>query len=135
MAGNMLVSEARETARRWVREHASTRGDFAGAFFAGSTAALPRESALPAASDVDVFVVLSGSAPSLKLGKFVFDGVLLEVTYIAQADLADAGHVAESYHLANSFSRDMIISDPTGQLRRLHEFVSRTFADPASIDR
>src|SRR4051794_27383474 len=131
----MLVNQARATARRWVTEHASARADFCGAFFSGSTAASPAGDEVPKNSDIDVFVALSGKDSPLKPGKFSFDGVLMEVTYIALSELSDAQRVAESYHLAHTFSRDAIISDPTGQLRRLHEFVSRTFTDPVWIER
>lgn len=131
----MRVGEAKAAAIQWVRRHAAERADFQGAFFTGSTAGLPPDAPLPPASDVDVALILAGTRAPLKPGKFVYEGVLIEATYLAAADFAVAERVAASYHLAHAFSRDTIISDPTGRLRSLHEAIAPAFADPAAIQR
>lgn len=131
----MRIGDARAIAVEWVRQHASGRPDFRGAFFSGSTAAMAPEAELPASSDVDVVVVLAGASAPPKPGKLLLRGVLIEITYLAFAELDDADHVAASYHLAPSFARDTIIADPTGRLQELHRAISATFNDPAAIER
>lgn len=129
----MLVGDARATARAWVAEHAAQDAHFRGAFFSGSAAALPEDSALPGWSDVDVVVVVSHPTAPPKLGKFVYRGVLLEVTYLPWTALASVATVAASYTLAPSFSSDQVILDPTGQLGLLRDEISPRFGDPAAV--
>jgi hypothetical protein len=65
-----------------VAEHAAKTANFAGTFFSGSTIWLPGGAELPPASDIDVMVVTTDAEPAPKLGKFLWDGVLIEVTYL-----------------------------------------------------
>jgi hypothetical protein len=89
----MRVRHAKEIARRWVSETASSIPGFAGAFFHGSANWLPDEAALPATSDLDIMVVLDAPDPPIKPGKFGYQGVLLEVSYLPgePTGLAGAG--------------------------------------------
>ncbi|MFE7326799.1 hypothetical protein ACFU8W_17730 [Streptomyces sp. NPDC057565] len=125
----MKVGAARSAATRWVAEHARPEPDFRGAYFSGSTVGLPNDAELPPSSDVDIVVVLAGDEPPVKPGKLRFRGALLEVTYVAWADLSSADAVLASYHLAGSFRHDTVIADPTGRLRALHTAVSPRFAE------
>ena len=125
----MKVGLARSTAARWVAEHAAEEAWFRGAYFSGSTVGMPDDRELAATSDVDVMIVTAETQPPLKPGKFVYRGVLLEVSYVSWDQLASAQQVLSSYHLAGGFRRDTIIADPTGRLRELHAQVSRHFAD------
>jgi hypothetical protein len=109
--------------------HACLQDGFRGAFFSGSTVALPADAEIPIGSDLDVVIVTSAAEPPPKLGKFVHGGVLLEVTYLPWCQIASAHHVLASYHLAGSFRLDTIFADPTGDLRRLQEEVSHHFAE------
>jgi hypothetical protein len=122
------VGFARDVAIRWVRRYAPREAGYAGAFFSGSTTLLSDDAELAATSDVDVVIVLDRSAAPEKLGKFVYHGVLLEVSYLTWHELASPEAVLSSYHLAGSFDEDTIITDPTGRLHHLHEHVSRGFA-------
>ncbi len=131
----MLVRDGRAAARAWVAGHAAQSSDFRGAFFSGSTTALPEDSALPASSDVDVVVVVSGSTTPPKLGKFAYRGVVLDVTYLPWAELASVADVAESYYLAPSFRNDQVIVDPTGRLGLLHDEISPRFDHPVAVQR
>ena len=54
-------------------------------------------------SDMDVTVVLDGSAPAGP-GKLVHRGALLEVTSLPWSALADADVVARTFYLAPSFA-------------------------------
>jgi hypothetical protein len=125
----MRVRAAREIAIDWVVRHACLQDGFRGAYFSGSTVALPADAEIPIGSDLDVVIVTSAAEPPPKLGKFVHGGVLLEVTYLPWRQIASAHDVLASYHLAGSFRLDTIFADPTGDLRRLQDEVSRHFAE------
>lgn len=129
----MLIAEARAIAREWVESHAAHEPGFAGAFFTGSTGELQADAVLPAASDVDIVVVLDVPTAPPKLGKIAVDGLVLEVTYAALAEFAAAAAVSRNYHLANSFRRDQLIADPTGRLGELRDAIAPFFRDPAAI--
>ncbi|MDF2659329.1 MAG: hypothetical protein K0Q94_2120 [Paenibacillus sp.] len=116
-------------------EHASKEAGFQGAYFSGSTIELPDDALLSATSDIDVVVVTEEPEPPLKLGKFVYRGVLLEVTYVSWHQLASAEEVLTSYHLAGSFRVDTIIADPTGHLGILQTSVSRHYAEQIWVRR
>lgn len=125
----MRIETARAAAVEWVMEHASREDWFRGAYFSGSTIELPVDSNLPDSSDLDVMIVTTHTEPPLKLGKFVYKGTLIEVTYLSWDQFTSVEKVLASYHLANSFRVDTIIADPTGELGRLQKQVSRHFAN------
>ena len=100
---------------------------FRGAFFHGSINDLPGDAVLPATSDVDVMLVLA-EPPSVKLGKFLHDGVLLEVSHLAEAQVHSAEEVLGQYHLAPSFRTMGIIADPTRRLSEIYAVIDRDFA-------
>ncbi len=125
----MKVGSARTAAAEWVMQHASREAGFRGAYFSGSTIRLPDDAELPAASDIDVVIVTAQAEAPPKLGKFVYRGTLVEVTYLSWNQLASVEEVLTSYHLAGSFRTDTIIADPAGHLRKLQTEVSRHFAE------
>ncbi|TBL74607.1 hypothetical protein [Paenibacillus thalictri] len=125
----MKVKDAREAAKMWVMEHASHKEGFKGAYFSGSSVHMPEDAELPAASDIDVMVITSETEPPLKLGKFTYQGVLLEITFLSWSQFANAEDILSSYHLAGSFRTDTVIADPTGRLRQLQRQISPRFAD------
>ncbi|OXM83430.1 hypothetical protein [Paenibacillus rigui] len=131
----MKVGTARSHAADWVRLHSAQESGFVGAYFSGSTVALPEQSELPAASDVDIVIVLDQADPPLKLGKFIYQGVLLEVTYLSSNLFTSAEEVLASYHLAGSFRVDTLIADPSGRLRILQGQVAAHFAEMAWVRR
>lgn len=124
----MLLAVAKEAARRWVAEEGRKLPGFSGAFFHGSVNQLFEDAPLPASSDLDVMVVLSGPAPAEKLGKFRYQGVLLEVSCLPGEQLGSAEQVLGAYHLAGSFRVPSIILDPSGRLTALQATVAREFA-------
>lgn len=124
----MRVREARAVVARWVLRHAAREPGFAGAFVAGSSTWLPEDAELPATSDVDVMVVTTDAVAPAKLGKFRWDGVLIEVTYLSWDDLPSAEVVLGSYHLAGSFRTDTVIADPTGRLGALQVATAAGYA-------
>src|SRR6185312_14814005 len=110
----MLVKQAKDVARQWVEADATKTPGFQGAYFAGSANWLGDDAGFPATSDLDVYLVVDGPLPPLKLGKFIYRGVLLEVTYLPRDALRSPEAVLGSYHLAGGFRTRSIISDPSG---------------------
>ncbi|MEV7967695.1 hypothetical protein AB0O34_17155 [Sphaerisporangium sp. NPDC088356] len=121
------VGRAREIASRWVAEHAAGAPGFAGAYLSGSATWLPGEAELPAASDVDVMVVTCGSRAPAKLGKFLREGVMVEVTYVPWEQIRSAEVVLGSCHLAGGLRGGNVIADPTGRLARLQAKVAEGY--------
>jgi hypothetical protein len=123
------VWAAREIARGWViGEGVRTPGNV-GAFLHGSINWLPDDAELPPTSDLDVMLVHAGEPPAQKPGKFRYQGVLLEVSYLSLADIATAEQVLGNAHLAGSFHRPAVLVDPTGHLTALQQDVARHYAD------
>ncbi len=124
----MRVGSARIAAITWVKEMASQKSWFRGAYFSGSTVGLSDEAELPSASDIDVVIITSQSVVPLKLGKFTYHGTLIEVTYLSWEEISSFEEVLTSYHLAGSFRIDTIISDPTGHLSKLQSQIGSRFS-------
>ncbi len=124
----MIVKDAKDVARRWVEEQASTVPGFWGAFFHGSTNWLSNDAVVSPASDVDVMVALDGAHPPDKLGKFRYRDVLLEVSYLPSDQLRSADQILSQYHLAGSFHTPSVIVDPSGQLTALQMAVAKEYA-------
>lgn len=131
----MKVGSARIAATEWVMQHASRENGFRGAYFSGSTIGMPDDAELSVGSDIDVVIVIEEAEPPLKLGKFIYRGTLVEVTYLSWNQLASVEEILMSYHLAGSFRTDTIIADPTGHLRNLQTEVSRHFAERTWVRR
>lgn len=124
----MNVKSAQMAAVEWVKQYASQKDGFQGAYFSGSTVEMADHLELSVASDVDIVIVTADAEPPIKLGKFVYRGSLLDVTYLSWNQLKSVEEVLKAYHLAGSFRVNTIIADPTGQLRKLQTEVSRHFA-------
>jgi hypothetical protein len=124
----MRVKDAKDVARQWVIEQGSKTAGFYGAFYAGSTSWLPDDATLPATSDVDLWVVKDDPNPADKLGKFVYRGVLLEVSYMPRDQLGTPEQVLGDYHLAGCFRTPSVIADPSGQLTDLQAAVVKDYA-------
>ncbi|MFI6292718.1 hypothetical protein ACIBEJ_14105 [Nonomuraea sp. NPDC050790] len=119
----MNVQEARQAAARWVAGI-----ECEGAFLSGSAAWLAPDETLPPASDVDVFVVTGERRR--KLGKFRFEGALLEATYLTWERIPSAAAILGDYHLAGAFKDDNVLADPSGRLRELQRAVGPAWAEP-----
>jgi len=129
------VKTARQIAKDWVRLHAGQEPSFRGAYFSGSIVDWPDDAEMPTGSDIDIMVVINQDEAPPKLGKFIYKGILLEVTYISPSQLASAKEVLSSYHLAGGFRTNTIIADPAGILGELQANVSRHFAELAWVRR
>jgi hypothetical protein len=127
--------EAREIVRTWVMEKASRVQGFRGAFYHGSINWLGEADSLPTTSDVDVMIVVDGPGPLDKLGKFLYQGVVIEATYLPAEQIQSAEAVLGVSHLAGSLQAASIIADPTGQLARLRSAVSDGYTKRAWVYR
>ncbi len=124
----MRIREAKALARQWVEREGATFPGFAGAFFAGSVLWQADEAVLAPTSDVDLWIVLAGAMPARKLGKLVYHGVILEVSYLTLDQLASPEQVLADYHMAGHFRQPSVIADPTGRLHELQQRVAQEFA-------
>lgn len=124
----MHVKEAKAVAHAWVRYEGCHIPGFQGAFLAGSVNWLPDDDLLSPTSDVDVMVVLKDPNPARKLGKFRYQGVLLEVSYVPAAEVHSPEEVLSDYHKAGSFRTPSVIADPSGQLSELQKAVAEGYA-------
>jgi hypothetical protein len=124
----MQVQQARNAARRWVAEEGSRLPGFHGAYLAGSINDLPGDALLPATSDLDINVILAGAQVPGKREKFLYQGALLEPTYLPLDRVQTPEQVLADYHLAGGFRTPSIIADPAGHLAALQPVVSRQFA-------
>jgi hypothetical protein len=131
----MRVESARAAAIDWVMQYAQHEDWFRGAYFSGSTIGMPDEAELSIFSDIDVVIVTAHAEPQPKLGKFLYLGAPLEITYLSWNQLTTIEEVLTSYHLAGSFRVDTIIADPTGHLRRLQTQVASHFAEQMWVRR
>ena len=129
----MLVRTAKTIACQWVMAEAVSLPGFAGAFYHGSTNWLPDHAVLPTTSDLDIMVVFS-DPPAVKLGKFIYQGVLLEVSYLSSNQLCSAETVLGQYHLAGSFHSASVIADPSGALTQLQTAVAASYAKPYWVE-
>jgi hypothetical protein len=116
-------------------QNACREDGFRGAYFSGSTIGLPDNAVFLATSDIDIVIVTAQAEPPIKLGKFVYRGTLMEVTYLSWYLFVSVEEVLTSYHLAGSFRVDTIISDPSGHLHKLQTQVSRHFSERAWVRR
>ncbi|MCB0158146.1 MAG: hypothetical protein KDD83_08430 [Caldilineaceae bacterium] len=123
----MNAADARALARQWVDANAASIPGLRGAFLHGSINALADAVELSPTSDVDLMLVLDGTVPPLKLGKFLYAGVLLEVSYLPSSAVATTEAVLHTYAIAESLRYPGVIYDPSGQLTAVQRAVARAF--------
>lgn len=124
----MIVKHAREVARQWVIEEGSSIPGFCGAYTAGSTNWLPDDAALAATSDCDVMVVLTDPTQAGTRGKLIYRDILLDVSFLGNAQLRSPELVLGDYHLAPGLRTANILADPSGHLTALQTAVSCDYA-------
>lgn len=124
----MLVEIARAAARDWVAEETRRLPNFYGAYFASSMTALPDGAPLPAASDVDIKVLVDAPDVDANPQKIVYRGVVLDISYGSRHDIATPEKVLGTYYTAAHFTHPCIIADPSGDLARIQAIVQREYA-------
>ncbi|HEU5431018.1 MAG TPA: hypothetical protein VFU81_05110 [Thermomicrobiales bacterium] len=131
----MNVGQAKAAARAWAQADASALAGFQGALIHGSSVWLPDDAAFPAASDIDVLIVLDGALPPVKRGKFRYRDVILDVAELAADEIATPEQILGQSHLAGSFQAPSVIADPTGRLTMLQAAVARDYAKLGWVER
>ncbi|SDN01302.1 hypothetical protein SAMN04488137_3061 [Fictibacillus solisalsi] len=124
----MKVGEAKKNGAEWAINFAKSSEWVLGAYFSGSTIQMCDDEELPVGSDVDIMVLTSLQDPPMKLGKFLYRGTLLDVTYLSESQFSSSERVLSSYHLAGSFRFDTIIYDSSNVLKNLQHDISKKFA-------
>ena len=124
----MLLQQAKSVARQWVTENLSALPGFHGAYFAGSVGWLPDEAVLPPTSDLDINAIFTDPNLPKEREKLLYQGVLLEITYLPLQQVQSPDQVLGHYHLAGGFRTPSIILDPSGHLTELQRAVSRDYA-------
>lgn len=125
----MRIGEAKTIARAWVNAELAGKPGFRGAFFHGSVNWLEDEAELPPTSDLDVMAVFENAPPAgVRLGKFVQQGVLLEISPLPADQVQTPEQVLANYRLAGSFRNASVFADPTGELTALQTVVARDYA-------
>jgi len=135
MSSGITIGHAREAARDWVSIHVKHEPDFRGAYFIGSTVAMPNEAELATDSDLDVAIVVDNADPSRKPGKLLHRGALLEIAVFPWSWFESVDELSSSYHLAEGLRQDTIIEDPTGNLRERQLQVARSFREEVWVRR
>ena len=124
----MLVKEAKAAAQQWVETQASEMPDFAGAYICGSVNWMNDDDVMPSTSDFDIRVVLNSDTVPHTFNKFLFDDVLLEVSYVSFGEVNTPEAVLSNYHTAGHFTRACILGDPENHLAEIQKVVKKAFA-------
>ncbi|HEY1166722.1 MAG TPA: hypothetical protein VGE90_16185 [Chitinophaga sp.] len=124
----MTVKEAKTIIHQWAHNEAVHLPGFIGAFYHGSINWLNDTDLLAAASDVDVIVVLNDPQGYLS-GKFIYEGLLLEVSYLAADEFRTAEQVLGKFYLAGSFRKHSIIIEKGTHLSTLQQQVAAQYAN------
>ncbi|GAF21948.1 hypothetical protein [Shouchella hunanensis] len=122
----MNTQDAIAIAREWVQHVGSHQPGFKGAYLAGSVLTHPRLAPWPVSSDVDIMII-STKVQDKKLGKFIYKGLLLEVTTLDYRLFLQKETILADYHVGYSFAHTIVLSDVDDVLVPLQTEVARDF--------
>lgn len=126
----MRVFQGKTIASQWVQAYAQTHG-MLGAVFNGSVLDLREDDVLPVASDVDINIILHpGQEEPGKIGKFRYQGVMLDVGFLPYAMIHPMEKALTTYEIAASYRQGPAIYDLTGYLADVMAYVSARFTQP-----
>ncbi len=128
----MTHDQVYETAPKWLFESGCKIPGYAGAYLSGSFLEHAPDEEWPADSDVDV-VILCREDPVPQAGKFHFNGVLIEASYMHVREFADPERVMVVHYLSYALSHAVILDDPDGVLAPLCAFVQAEYAKPERL--
>ena len=129
----MTKERAIKTVTKWVMEIGSKTDNYVGAYFSGSIIDRGNGEQLSPTSDIDVFVVLNCEKCPEKLGKFMYDNLLIEISYVELNKLLPTQELVKIDVLAGSFFKNNIIDDPTGILNDIHNIVKSDFSKMENV--
>jgi hypothetical protein len=132
----LTVGEAKMAAHAWIREEAVGMPGFVGAYLAGSILAKSDADTFPETSDVDLSIVVDSAVPnpiiepenSFAPRKLLYRGLILEPSYLSWEAVKDPEAVLSNMYLAAPLARGCILSDPRGEIERIHRAVEPEFA-------
>ena len=115
--------------REWLTLHGSAIPGFRGAYLVGSILRMPTGAPFPAASDVDLHILLqSGSRPMDENLEVCYKGVPIECGFWDFEAHCDASAMLADPRFAPNLAITQILADPTGKLEQLRQVVVREFA-------
>ena len=124
----MTVKDAKNIARKWIYDNADEVPEFRAAFYHGSVNWLNDESVFPYNSDLDMIIISSSEELPAK-EKFLYENLLMELTYMSPAPYHSAEQILGNYHLAGNFFRTEIMLDVTGNYTYIQKEVAKQFAE------
>jgi hypothetical protein len=125
----LTVFEAKEIAKGWINRDAIDLPGFVGAYLTGSLTWMEDTEPYSICSDVDIKVVIDGTALPKDRGKFPYDGVILEVGYASLQSLLETEVILGDYHRANEFRKPTALVDPEGTLTKIQTDIGSRFAE------
>jgi hypothetical protein len=130
----ITVREAKRIAKDWVEAEAPSIPNFRGAFLVGSILWKNDDDPLPAASDVDLKVVVDIDPHDpifdgeLRHRNLSFKGITLEPTLSPFQGFCTPEQILADHRYAAHFSIPNIVSDPSGELSKIQKIVEEQFA-------
>jgi hypothetical protein len=123
----MKVSEAKDIARRWVRDNAIGVAGFRGALFAGSINFMADEATFPPSSDVDIWILQDGIDDWQNMDKVLVDGIILETVFRPSEKLLTKEDVLSDPFAACHFAASSVIEDSSGDLINYQKLISEEY--------
>ena len=120
--------DAVAAAREWVCTKGADYPGFCGAYLSGSVLETPDTAPWPETSDVDVVLVVHTFDGAASPGKFLYEGVLLEITCIDKGAFTSLREILSTHYLAFALQAQGVLADPEGWLTPLHREVSALYA-------
>lgn len=124
------AADAVERAHEWVERQASSTPGFGGAHLKGSLLTAPAHAPWQAHRDVDVNIVLEDAPKSHRFTDAIYEGLLIDCTWIDATFYASAESVLTNIALAPNLALPgVILADPTGRLGALAEQVAALYGE------
>ena len=132
---DVTIKMAKDIAQNWCAVQASQIPGVVGALMTGSVAWQPNSATHQTGSDIDIILVVDRPDVPNALGKFVFQGLTLEVSFAKLSVLSEIDTVLADYHMAGLFRQTTALWDPVGQLHQLMIQAAPHYADTKYIKR
>lgn len=131
----MLAKEARRAARQWTDSAARRIPGCVGVVLHGSINWLEDGDVLASTSDLDLLLVMEDGFDLSQRRKFLYQGVMLELTHMPLRDLQPPEHVLGTHYLAGSFYGETVLWDASGYLTELRNYVTAHYAQRCWVER
>jgi hypothetical protein len=127
----MNVAEAKTIAKEWVESRKSEIPGFIGAMTGGSVNEMNDSDPWTSSSDYDIWIMVDDpkKVPMESWQKFVYRGLLLEVSLREYAGNSLPENVLSNGFESFHFTVPNIISDPTGQMEVVRREVRRQYGE------